>query len=235
MKKTKWLSKSTKFMNLMIKKKKESSEDDSDSDKSNSDSDSSKSSKSSKSGSDSDSSKSSSESEEDEEDEVPKFDKKLSNPKNFEVKKGKQIKYIQSKSWGGNFLLKPRDVYSFKVISSQSGYIMFGYSPKENFNFNDSVHNSVGFYFYMCNGYQYSQNNGCTRSTISNYQHGYSSGIVYSIKFDKKKRIISFYKDKVCLGNYYENIDKKLKLYPAVSFNNNGDAIELIKNPKLKK
>jgi hypothetical protein len=66
-------------------------------------------------------------------------------------------------------------------------------------------------------------------------QYGHSSGTIYSIKFDKKKRTITYYKDKSLIGIYYNEIDKKLKLFPAISFHSVNDSIEFIKNPKLKK
>jgi len=223
-KKTKWLQKNSKWLNVIVKKKDESDESGSDSDKSGSDSDESGS--ESESGSDSE--------EDGDGDSVPKFDKKEGDKNSFDISKGgKRIKYKSGSSWGGNFLLKSTSTYSFKVISSQSGYIMFGFAPKLGFNKTSSVHSTCGFYFYMCNGSKYSQS-GASYGTGNGGIYGFSSGTIYSIKWDKKKGTIEYWKDKQYCGVYYTNIDKKIKLFPAISFNNQGDELEFVKNPKVK-
>jgi len=195
-KKSKWLKNNSTFLNQIVLK------DNSDIDSSSkSDSESSKSEKSSDSDSSKSSESSDSKSSSDEDDDGPtKFNSKLSST-TFKFSKKNKIATFNSSGWTGTAIgVKKVEKYAIKLLSSNCNGCMVGFAPK-NINKNGNNYNQVGYYFYLSNGYKYSQGNVC--QIFIGGSHG-QQGTVIGMKYNKKKGEIYLYKEKKQYGNNLE-------------------------------
>jgi len=100
-------------------------------------------------------------------------------------------------------------------------------------NLNGNNNESCGYYLYISSGNLYSQA-GDKGKSYTNYD--LTVGVIYSAEYNKKKKTITFYKNGENLGVAFANVDKKVELFPAFDFYNNGSTIEFVKfKNKVKK
>lgn len=167
-------------------------------------------------------------SDEDEDDGPSTFNPKASSSSIKFSKKNKVATY-NSSDWNGTAIgIKKAEKYAIKLLTSNCNGLMVGYAPK-NINKNGNNYNQVGYYFYLSNGYKYSQGNVC--QIFVGGSHG-QQGTVIGMKYNKKKGEITLFKEKNNQGVIWSGI-KNLSLFPCIDFSTNAASIELVK-PKFK-
>jgi len=191
--KKKWLQKSSSFLNIIIMKDMDDSA--SGSDKSDKDS----------------------ETEEEEEEEedggsggVPMMDVKLSHS-SWSFNKKTKFMTCTSTAWNAFITKKPCDKFTVE-LGTGCGSHMTGFITKDKYNKDSTSNYNNGYYWYTNSNSLY----GVGNKLSWGIQGGSSAGMKFGVVFDRKKGIISFYKDNSKVGDAFNNVDKKFKLFGSV-------------------
>jgi len=192
MQKKKWLQKSSSFLNIIIMKDMDDDDDDSKS-----------------SGSES-----KSETEEEDEEEgggsLPVFDPKASHS-SWTYNKKTKFMTCSSSSWNAFISKKPTTKFTVE-LGTGCGSHMMGLIEKSKFQQNNTCNYNNGFFWYTNSNSLYGIGNKMTWGI----QGGSTQGMKFGCVHDKKKSLISFWKDNAKAGDAYNNVDKKLKLFACV-------------------
>jgi len=129
------------------------------------------------------------------------------------------------------FQKKHHDKFTVELGVSVGSY-MVGYIPKTSYNQNAANYNS-GYFWYSSSSSLYGTGNKLSFNVMGGAAQGTKIGAV----FNRKKGIITFFKDGANVGDAFNSIDKKLKLFPCVDCCSSGSQFKFIKGKygKIKK
>jgi len=210
--KKKWLQKSSSFLNIIIMK---DMDDDESGSGSGSDKDSEE--EEEEEGSDSDSGSGS----------LPEYDVKLSHS-SWQFDKKKKV-FTCTTGWYTAVSKKPADKYTVECITNVGSY-MVGFINKTQYNQSQSNYNT-GHYWYCSSTGLYGQGERLTFSAGAGSNQGTKIGCL----FDRKKLIISYYKDNAKIGDAWKLTDKKIKLMPVIDCCSANASFKFIKGKYPKK
>jgi len=212
--KKKWLQKSSSFLNIIIMKDMDDDDDD-----------------------DSKSDKSDEEEEEEEEEEgedggsggLAVFDPKASHT-SWTFNKKTKFMSCSSTGWNACISKKPTDKFTVE-LGTGCGSHMMGFIEKSRFQQNSTCNYNNGYFWYTNSSSLY----GIGNKMSWGIQGGSSSGMKFGAVFDRKKGMITFFKDLKKAGDSHNGVDKKIKFFATIDSCTSGAQYKFIKGKYPKK